>query len=190
MVAEPVRSKEDWNSKTLASLTEHIVQTHHVFCRQETTRIAALLKDAIAQSGEAHPELKRIHDLFYQMSRDLNMHLLKEEETLFPYILKVEKDLAKGDPISWPPFGTVENPIRIMIVEHVKTDDELGQIRKLSNDYTAPADASESYSELYRRLALFDQDMQRHIECENDLLFPRAVAMEEEACARQKASNG
>ncbi len=189
MVAEPVRSNEDWNSKTLASLTEHIVATHHAFCRQETVRIAALLKDAIAQSGEVHPELKRIHDLFYQMSRDLNMHLLKEEETLFPYIAKVEQDLAKGAPISWPPFGTVENPIRIMIVEHVKTDDEIGQIRKLSNDYTAPADATESFSELYRRLALFDQDMQRHIECENDLLFPRAVAMEEEACARQKAAS-
>lgn len=189
MGAEPARSNEDWSGKTLASLTEHIVETHHAYCRQETTRIAALLKDAIAQQGSEHPELKRIHDLFYQMSRDLNMHLLKEEETLFPYIVRVEEDVAKGAPMSWPPFGTVENPIRIMVVEHVKTDDELGQIRKLSNDYTAPADAGESYLELYRRLALFEQDMQRHIECENDLLFPRAVAMEEEACARQKAAN-
>ncbi|MGH9586488.1 MAG: hemerythrin domain-containing protein [Acidobacteriaceae bacterium] len=182
------RSSMDWNGQSLASLMEHIVQTHHAFCRQETTRIASLSKEAIEAQGKSHPELKRIHDLFFQMSRDLLMHLVKEEQTLFPYIAKMETEAAQHAAMSWPPFGTVENPIRMMIVEHVKTDDELNQIRKLSNNFTPPDDAGGSYVKLYDALAAFDRDMQRHIETENNVLFPRAVAIEEEVCGRQKVA--
>lgn len=183
------KSSKDWNGQSLASLIEHIVGTHHAFCRREVTRIALLSKEAIDKQGKSHPELKRIHDLFFQMSRELLMHLLKEEQTLFPYIAKVEAEVARDASVSWPPFGTVENPIRIMVLEHVKTDDELNQIRKLSNDYTPPDGACDSYAKLYEALAAFDHDMQRHIECENDLLFPRAVAMEEEACKKSRVAS-
>jgi regulator of cell morphogenesis and NO signaling len=186
MNTDSCQSSKDWDDKSLASLIEHIVDTHHVFCRREVTRIALLSKEAIDKQGKTHPELKRIHDLFFQMSRDLLMHLLKEEQTLFPYIAKVEAEVAQDASVSWPPFGTVENPIRMMVLEHIKTDDELNQIRKLSNHYAPPDDACGSLSQLYEALATFDRDMQRHIECENDLLFPRAVAMEEEACKKSR----
>lgn len=185
MDTDSSRLTKDWSGQSLASLMEHIVRTHHEFCRRELTRIAQLLKEAIDEQGKSHPELKRIHDLFFQMSRDLLMHLLKEEQTLFPYIAKVEETIAHEASMPWPPFGTVENPIRMMVLEHLKTDDELSQIRKLSNDFTPPADACDSYSKLYEALAAFDRDMQRHIEAENDVLFPRAVAMEEEVCGKQ-----
>src|SRR6185437_13487561 len=109
------QSSNDWSDQSLASLMEHIVQTHHAFCRREVTRIALLSKDAIDKDGKGHPELKRIHDLFFQMSRDLLMHLLKEEQTLFPYITTVEAHIARDASVSWPPFGTVENPIRMMV---------------------------------------------------------------------------
>ena len=117
------------------------------------------------------------------------MHLLKEEQTLFPYRAKVEAEVAQDASVSWPPFGTVENPIRMMVLEHVKTDDELNQIRKLSNHYAPPDDACSSLSQLYEALATFDRDMQRHIECENDLLFPRAVSLEEEACKKSRVAS-
>jgi len=188
MSADSNPQAEDWNDKSLASLIEHIVQAHHAFCRQETARIAVLFKEAIREQGNSHPELKRIHDLFYLMSRDLLMHLLKEEQTLFPYIVKVEEAVSQDAPVSWPPFGTVENPIRMMVLEHVKTDDELNQIRDLSNNYTPPEGACNSYSSLYKSLSAFDRDMQRHIHAEDNLLFPRAVAMEEQACAEKKTT--
>jgi regulator of cell morphogenesis and NO signaling len=189
MNTDSSQSSKDWNDQSLASLMDHIVQTHHAFCRGEAARIALLSKEAIDKQGKSHPELKRIHDLFFQMSRDLLMHLLKEEQTLFPYIAKVEAEVAQDASVYWPPFGTVENPIRMMVLEHVKTDDELNQIRKLSNHYTPPNDACDSYSKLYEALAAFDRDMQRHIECENDFLFPRAVAMEEEACKKSRVAS-
>lgn len=188
MSAETRELSEDWNGRSLASLIGHIVETHHAFCRGEAARLALLFKEVIGKHGKIHPELKQIHDLFFQMSRDLFMHLLKEEQTLFPYIAKVEEESAKDVSMSWPPFGTVENPIRMMVLEHVKTDDEIKQIRELSNGYTPPADAGDRYISLYDGLAAFDGDMQRHIHFEDNLLFPRAVAMEEEVCSRQKTA--
>lgn len=180
--------KENSCGQSLANLMERIVQTHHAFCRNEIAGLAPLFKEAIVKQGNSHPELKHIHNLFLQMSRDLSMHLLKEEQTLFPYIARVEDAVAKEMPVSWPPFGTVESPIRMMVLEHLKTDDELDQIRKLSNGYNPPADACEAMSALYERLAAFDRDMRQHIDSENNDLFPRAVRMEEEACNRQKVA--
>ena len=76
----------------------------------------------------------------------------------------------------------------MMVLEHDQTDEELKEIRKISKEYTSPADASDRYTALYEGLAAFDRDMQKHIDFENNLLFPRAVAMEERACTRQKVA--
>lgn len=187
MCADSPSLSTSWNGKSLSSITEHIVGTHHVFCRQEVVRIAGLFKEVIDMHGKDHPELKRMQTLFFKMSRDLSMHLLKEEQTLFPYILRVEEAVNGKTPVSWPPFGTVKNPIRMMVLEHDQTDRETEEIRQLSKDYTPPADSCDRYAALYDGLAAFDRDMQQHIDIENNLLFPRAVALEEEACAGQKA---
>lgn len=179
---------EHWRENSLASLIEHIVGTHHVFCRQEVTRLAALFDSVIEANGKEHPELKHLRTLFFKMSRDLSMHLVKEEQTLFPYIVRVEMAVRHNTEISWPPFGSVEYPIRMMIEEHDQTDKELEEIRKLSGEYTPPTGASGSQVALYEGLAAFDQDMQQHIEFENHLLFPRAIAMEELACGMRDAT--
>ena len=188
MNEELLESPRDWKDSSLRGIIEHIVTTHHSFCRQEVAAIIMLLKRALDAHRSSHPELTRIQILFLKMSKDLSMHLLKEEETLFPYIERVENLVTNGAAISWPPFGTVENPIRMMVLEHDQTENELREIRKLSCDFTPPADASEHLVSLYKALASFDQDMQRHIDIENHELFPRAVAMEEQACARKRDS--
>lgn len=175
-----------WDTMSLATLMDHVVQTHHVFCRHEVIRLSALLKEILDEHGKNYPELRRIQALFSRMSKDLAMHLLKEEQTLFPYIARLEEAVARKSPVSWPPFGTVGNPIRMMLLEHDQTGDELKEIRKLSNSHMPPADVCVSYAALYEGLKAFEEDMQEHIHFENDLLFPRAIGMEEEACARRK----
>lgn len=174
----------EWTNRPLASVIEHIIATHHAFCRQEASSIPLTFKKALDAHKKEHPELIRMQLLFFKMSKDLAMHLLKEEETLFPYIERVEDATSKGSAISWPPFGTVGNPIRMMVMEHDQTEEELKEIRELSHGYAPPADASEPLVALYQALASFDRDMQRHIDIENDVLFPRAVALEDKACAK------
>ena len=171
-------------SLPLAGLIEQIVQTHHVYCKQEAPRLAALLKAAVEQHAREYPELKRIQALFTRMSSDLAMHLVKEEQTLFPYIARVEQAVEQKLPVSWPAFGSVENPIRMMVQEHDQTGGELQEIRKLTGGYVLPPAAPELCVTLYAGLRAFEQDMQDHIRNEDQSLFPRAVAMEDEACRR------
>lgn len=179
-------SSETRDEKPLGDLMSHIVDTHHVFCRQEMARLSPLFEQAIREHGNDRPELKKLRTLFGSMARDLQMHLVKEEQTLFPYIARVEEAIKQNIPVSWPAFGSVENPIRMMVLEHHQTDDELGQIRHLSNGYTPPSGARESLVALYDGLRAFDQNMTEHVHAEDHLLFPRAIAMEEQACTRTK----
>jgi regulator of cell morphogenesis and NO signaling len=180
------QSSEAWNDRPLNELMNHIVTAHHAFCRQEAARLSSLFKEAIGKHTTDYPELKRIEALFAAMAKELEMHLVKEEQTLFPYIARVEEAIQQNTPVSWPPFGTVENPIRMMVLEHDQTGQELSQIRHLSNGYTLPPGAPESLAALYNSLRAFDLDMNEHIHAEDHLLFPRAIAMEEQACAQRK----
>ncbi len=180
------QSSETWNGRPLNELMDHIVTTHHAFCRQEVARLRSLFKEVVGRHAKDYPELKRMEALFAAMAKDLEMHLIKEEQTLFPYIGRVEGAVQQNAPVSWPPFGTVENPIRMMVLEHDQTGQELSQIRCLSNGYTPPSGAPESLAALYNSLRAFDLDMNEHIHAEDDLLFPRAIAMEEQACAQRK----
>jgi len=180
------QSPDIWSGKPLVSLMDHIVTTHHTFCRQEVARVGSLFKGVIAKHGKDHPELKRMEALLSAIARDLLMHLIREEQTLFPYITRVEEAVRQKAAVSWPPFGTVENPIRMMVLEHDQTGEELKEIGRLSNDYTPPSSATEDYADLYGALRAFERDMREHIHAEDDLLFPRAIALEEEACARRK----
>ena len=172
----------------LIDLIDHIVQVHHSFCRREMTRLSLLFKEAIAGHGRDYPELKKMEALFAKMARDLEMHLVKEEQTLFPYIARVEEKVRQSTPVTWPAFGTVENPIRMMVEEHDQTGREFGEIRRLSNGYTPPSGGSKPLTALYDGLRAFDLNMAEHIHAEAHLLFPRAIAMEEEACARRSAT--
>jgi iron-sulfur cluster repair protein YtfE (RIC family) len=123
--------------------------THHTLCRQEVAGVGSLFNGVIARHGKDHPELKRIEALFSTITRDLLMHLIREEQTLFPYIARVEEAVRQKIAVSWPRFGTVENPIRTMVLEHDQTDEELKEIGRPSNDYTPPSTATEDYAHLY-----------------------------------------
>ncbi len=176
--------------RPLTELMDHIVRKHHGFCRHEVVRLASLFKDVTALHGKDHPELKRMAALFSAMTKSLLMHLVKEEETLFPYIARVEAAVTERASISWPPFGTVANPIRMMVLEHDQSDKEIREMRRLSNGYTPPPGASDTCVALYDALAALEQDMREHIHAEDHLLFPRAISMEEEACNKRKRTVG
>lgn len=171
----------DWSGQPLASLMNHIVEKHHTFCRQEVARLEPLLDKVIQAHGAAHPELRRIKTLFSGLSKELLMHLMKEEQTLFPYISRMEESAIQGIPFPQPAFGTVQNPVRMMVLEHDNAGSALHEIQKLSGNYQPPPDACNSYRALYDALKSFETDMHRHVHLENNILFPRAVAVEEAA---------
>jgi regulator of cell morphogenesis and NO signaling len=180
-VAAERTGEKDWRQATLTSLIEHITRTHHAYVRQELPRIGQMLEKVVAKHGPNHPEVVEVAQVFRALAEELGGHLLKEEQILFPYITQAEACKAKsGAPAPSSCFGTVQNPIRMMMFEHDNAGAALRELRQLSGDYTAPADACATYQALYQALAALEADLHQHIHLENNLLFPRAVALEGE----------
>jgi regulator of cell morphogenesis and NO signaling len=165
-------------SGTLTQLVEHIVGTHHVYVKQELPRIQQLLKKVVAVHGAAHPELGRIQQVFQEMSAELTSHMMKEEHILFPYIAALENAVSNRRPQPRPPFGSVSNPVHMMELEHDSAGAALKEISTLSSSYEPPEGACFSYRTLYTALKEFETDLHQHIHLENNILFPRAIAME------------
>ena len=169
----------DFGKATLGELIGHILDRHHVYTKEEMARLEPLIDKVIAAHGENHPELRSLGGLFQQLCADLKPHMFKEEQILFPYIVEMERSAVENRPAPFAPFGTVNNPIRMMMMEHETVGDLLRELRTLSSNYTVPPDGCISYQTLYQALEAFEKDVHQHIHLENNILFPRAVAMEE-----------
>src|ERR1044072_323680 len=170
---------QDFAAGPLSDLIRHILDTHHVYTREESSRIQALLEKVCGKHGANHPELTEVRTLFLKLDADLQPHLFKEEQILFPYILRLEAAAAAGANAPFAPFGTVNNPIRMMLFEHDTAGDLLREIRTAAQDFRAPEDACMSFRALYQALADFEKDLHQHIHLENNILFPRAIELEE-----------
>lgn len=167
-----------FHTATLEELINHVVGKHHSFTRLEIARLKALLEKVCTAHGENHPELFRINLLFRELGADLETHMTKEERVLFPYVIRMEAAAKQLVPLFRPPFGTVANPVRMMMLEHDRAGELLKEIRALSSDYVPPSDGCLSYQALYTALAELEKDLHQHIHLENNILFPRAVEME------------
>lgn len=172
---------DEWQTASDAALIAHIVETHHEFTRDELVRLEALLAKVCGVHGQNHSELFHIQSQFQELRRDLEPHMLKEEQVLFPYITQIEESIAKKQPPPVPPFGTVRNPVRMMMTEHDAVGEILRTMREASSDYTTPADACISFQTLYGALTALEADLHQHIHLENNILFPRAAEREDAA---------
>jgi regulator of cell morphogenesis and NO signaling len=167
----------DWQDRPVAEMLDFIVETHHAYTREALARIAPLLAKVLGKHGERHAELGRVSSAFQALAADLGPHMLREERVLFPYI----RLLAGPNGAPPPPFGTVRNPVRMMMMEHDRAGELLAEIAEASGDLTPPADACPSYRALYAALAELRRDLVKHVSLENNVLFPRAVALEDSA---------
>jgi regulator of cell morphogenesis and NO signaling len=163
-----------------SELIEFIVSTHHAFTRDEFSRLLPLMNKVAMKHGENHPELIAIQKLFQELASDLMPHMRKEEVVLFPYIEQVEAAVDDRAAVPFAHFGTVENPVRMMMFEHETAGDLLRQIRELSKDFKAPDGACPSYAGLYAGMEDLEKDLHRHIHLENNILFPQAIEMEKQ----------
>jgi regulator of cell morphogenesis and NO signaling len=162
----------------LTELIEHIVKKHHVFTREEIENLTPLMEKVTKRHGENHFELFVLKRIFNELCRDLSVHLLKEEQVLFPYIKRLEKSISEPNSLIAPCFGTVQNPVQMMMLEHDTAGDLLHKMREITNDYLIPAGACLSFTALYIGLEAFEKDLHQHIHLENNLLFPHAVELE------------
>ncbi len=178
LAASNSHEQRNWKNEPLAELIAHINSTHHVFVREESPRIEKLTAKVVSVHGRNHPELLQVQEAFGNLANELSVHLMKEEQVLFPYITMMEGAAAANEPAPPAMFGTVMNPVRMMMQEHDGAGDMLKKLRAITHDYMLPADACISYKTLYEALKEFEADLHQHIHLENNILFPRAVALE------------
>ncbi|MFZ1701720.1 MAG: iron-sulfur cluster repair di-iron protein [Pyrinomonadaceae bacterium] len=169
--------------KAPSDLIGYILSKHHVFTAEEIARLTPLMNKVATRHGENHPELFELQSVFDALADSLIPHMRKEEAVLFPYIQMLEESAKHDLSVSPPHFGSVQNPIRMMMSEHDTDGERLQRMRSITGDYTLPEGACPSFTALYAGLQDLERDLHRHIHLENNVLFPAAAALETKANA-------
>jgi regulator of cell morphogenesis and NO signaling len=177
--ARNAQRDRNWTTEPLSELIAHIKNTHHKYTRAEIARLGPLADKVCSVHGENHPELEEIRTILGDLSQELTTHMMKEEMVLFPYIERMEESVVAHEPVLPPPFGSVGNPVAMMTREHDDAGNALRELRRITNGYSAPPDACVSYQTLYKALSELETDLHQHIHLENNILFPRAIEMEQ-----------
>lgn len=167
-------STTDFASWDIDLLADYIEKKHHRYVEQKIPELKTYLNKIAKVHGQRHPELIEIEQLFTASAHELLQHMQKEESILFPYI----RTMASREQHERPHFGTVQNPIKMMMHEHDNEGERFRKIAALSNDYTPPADACTTYNVAFAMLKEFEEDLHLHIHLENNILFPRAIKAE------------
>jgi regulator of cell morphogenesis and NO signaling len=171
---------KDWYAARLGELVSHIVEVHHGYMKTALPRLRSLVPTVLKAHGAHHGDvLRQVQDLFNALDAELSSHLMKEEQVLFPYFAAVEAHVREGAPKPQAPFGSARNPIRRMEHEHESAGVTLAKLREVTHDYALPADACPTFRAMYEELQRMEADLHQHIHLENNILFPRAIELED-----------
>lgn len=173
---DPGADQTDWSRASLTELTEHIVATHHAYLNAELPRLQAIVEKVANAHGDRHPQMAEVRNVFGGLRAELEAHMAKEEQVLFPMIQELERATRR------PEFhcGSVANPIRVMELEHDGAGGALESLRELTRGYSTPADACNTWRAMADGLRQLEEDLHVHIHKENNILHPRALELEQE----------
>ncbi len=166
----------EFDKLTLAQLAEYIVKMHHSYVSKEAPQIFSYLQKVASKHGERHPEMLKVFELFAAVKEELEFHMIKEEQILFPRILEMEKLVAEGNEIRINQ-NYLQSPINMMEHEHDHAGELLAEIKKLTDNYNPPIDACTTFKLSFAALQAFEMDLHQHIHLENNILFPKALQL-------------
>lgn len=161
-------------------LIQHILENHHRYVEETLPSLQFYLEKIEKVHGERHPELANINQLFSAAAAALTVHMKKEELVLFPFIQSMEKAKREGIDLPKPHFGHIDNPISMMEDDHAAEGERFEAISSLSQKYTPPGDACQTYKVAFAMLEEFEKDLHVHIHLENNILFPAAEKLYKE----------
>lgn len=169
----------NWAEIPLDQFIRHLNTRHHEYLKLELPRLRARLNKMQSKHGERdNGLLNKLHAVFCELQEELDMHLHKEEMILFPIVERYASAESNGTRVPPPPFGTVGNPIAVMMREHDHAGDALSKIREITRSFDPPAYACPNFKGVYMSLQELEEDLKEHIRLENEFLFPRAASLE------------
>ncbi|QCX52377.1 iron-sulfur cluster repair di-iron protein [Elizabethkingia sp. JS20170427COW] len=168
----------DFTSWPLDLLADYVEKTHHRYVEEKTPILQQFLDKLCKVHGGRHPELFDIRTLFDESAKEMAAHMKKEELILFPFIRNMVKAQKTGEALKQPHFGSVENPVNMMMHDHTEQGEIFAKIAELTQSYNPPADACNTYKVTFAMLEEYENDLHTHIHLENNILFPKAVSLE------------
>tara|TARA_R110002050_G_scaffold195593_2_gene330478 strand:+ start:19001 stop:19714 length:714 start_codon:yes stop_codon:yes gene_type:complete len=170
----PTHDFDSWN---LDFLVDYIINTHHTYCKNNFDILIEYANKVASAHGENHPEVITIAKLTETLVNDLRPHLEKEEQILFPYIKHLIEIKSRNEKVSHP---GLQSPVSVMEKEHDLAGDVMKEIASISTNFTVPEGGCNTFIAMYAKLEEFQNDLFQHIHLENNILFPKAIALEED----------
>ncbi|MBU3092754.1 iron-sulfur cluster repair di-iron protein [Clostridium sp. CF011] len=157
---------KDWRKEKPSTLIRHIVETHHEFTKKQLKEIDTLLLKVLKVHFKLHSEeLLKVHKYFGTLKTELEEHLIKEEENLFPLIENFE--ITKDDSV----LSKIYQVIKDTEDEHEAAGNIFKELEKITRDFNAPEGACTSFKLVYTKLHDLEKDLFIHIYLENSVLF-------------------
>lgn len=145
-------------------MIDHILVTYHQPLYEELPRLESMARKVLDVHRDKDPQrLSELFSIYLEIQAELKQHMMKEEQILFPMIRQGQGARTGG-------------PIAVMEKEHEAVGGALRRMRELTDDYTVPAEACNTWRALWHGLEALEKDLHQHIHLENNILFPRALA--------------
>lgn len=174
----------DYKSWPIDLLVDYIEKKHHRYVEANIPVLMGFLEKLCKVHGERHPELFEIAEEFAASSHELTAHMKKEELIVFPHIRKMVNAKLTGQELNSPHFGSIQNPIEMMMIDHDNEGVRFRKIAAMTDNYTAPADGCTTYRVAFSLLKEYEEDLHLHIHLENNIAFKEAIKMEKEFAAK------
>ncbi|HEX7847817.1 MAG TPA: iron-sulfur cluster repair di-iron protein [Chitinophagaceae bacterium] len=162
---------------SLSQLTSYITSTHHSYVKNELPQLLGYSQKLASKHGKQHQELLKIFELLVAIKEEMDLHMQKEERVLFPRINEIEKLSQQPEANYKLNISYLQAPVTLMEQEHDHAGALTEEIRNLSNNYETPADGCTTYKLMYASLKAFEMDLHQHVHLENNILFPKAIAL-------------
>jgi regulator of cell morphogenesis and NO signaling len=173
-------AQPSWVDAPLTDLMGHIVDRYHGKLRELLPMLSQMGDKVVNAHGDRHPEVRHVASTFTGLRNELESHMMKEEHVLFPFIEQLESGLGHRHPM----LGHISSPIAMMEAEHDSAGAALAALRTATSSYAAPPDGCATFRGYYDHLAVLERELHEHIHLENNILFPRAAALEARVMGR------
>lgn len=174
---EPAERNQNYASWPLPLLADYIVNTHHVYLKENDEQIAAYARKIATVHGAHHPEVIRIAAIFEKIATDMAGHLKEEEEVFFPALKRADAAKTAGSAPEEKDRDTIRTSLSRLHREHEEIGDAIHEIRHLAKGYAIPGDVCNTFMLTYQKLKEFEDDLHKHVHLENNILFPKAAML-------------
>jgi len=176
----------DFDSWNIDFLADYILNVHHSYLKKAVPETKEQVNKFLEDHRKKFPKLEEIEVILNRFLKEFPPHMKQEEEIFFPYIKLIYHAYINHESYARLLIRTLRKPLEeVMQKEHENTGSGLHRLRMITDNYTPPENACMTHRITFAKLEELDKDLVQHIHLESNILFPKAIAMEQELLNEQ-----